>query len=73
MKPKYLTIKLLVELEKIENLQIKFNDIESKLNLLEQNTRENFKSISGDIYYINEKHNQNQNQTSEYASFINEN
>ena len=60
-------------LEKIENLQIKFNDIESKLNLLEQNTRENFKSISGDIYYINEKHNQNQTQTSEYASFINEN
>ena len=54
-------------------MQVKTVDIESKLNLLEQNTRENFKSISGDIYYINEKHNQNQTQTSEYASFINEN
>ena len=34
--------------------------MDKKINMLEQNTRENFKSISDDIYYINEKQNQNQ-------------
>jgi hypothetical protein len=52
---------------KIEDLQLKFTNIETKLNLLEKNTRDNFESISGDIYYIHEKNNQ-----TEYASFINE-
>ena len=54
--------------------------MDTKINMLEQNTMENFKSISDDIYYINEKQNQensdshNQSESdseSKFASFIN--
>jgi len=41
----------------IENLSQKLADLDRKINILDQNTRENFKTISEDIHYINEKHN----------------
>ena len=62
----------------INELNNRLNDIDNKINILEQNTRENFKSISDDIYYINEKQNQTQNsheseELNQHASFIDEN
>lgn len=44
----------------IHDLNSKIIEMDKKINILEQNTRENFKSISDDIYYINEKQNLNQ-------------
>ena len=67
--------------QKLEELTLKITEMDNKINMLEQNTRENFKSISDDIYYINEKQNQenshslNQSESdseSKFASFINE-
>ena len=56
--------------------------MDTKINMLDKNTMENFKSISDDIYYINEKQNQENSQSlnpsesesdseSKFASFIN--
>ena len=45
--------------QKLEELSLKIIEIDNKINMLEQNTSENFKSISDDIYYINEKQNKN--------------
>ena len=73
--------------QKLEELSLKITEMDNKINMLEQNTRENFKSISDDIYYINEKQNQNitnephesnhaledSESESKFASFINEN
>lgn len=73
--------------QKLEELSLKITEMDNKINMLEQNTRENFKSISDDIYYINEKQNQNitkepngsnhaledSESDSKYASFINDN
>ena len=75
--------------QKLEELTLKISEMDNKINMLEQNTRENFKSISDDIYYINEKQNQstdsngqsNENRQSleesendsHFASFINDN
>ena len=72
--------------QKLEELTLKISEIDHKINMLEQNTRENFKSISDDIYYINEKQNQSTDSQgneksqqledseseSRFASFINE-
>ena len=75
--------------QKLEELTLKITEMDNKINMLEQNTRENFKSISDDIYYINEKQNQstesnvhshenlqplNESENdSKYASFISDN
>jgi hypothetical protein len=66
--------------EQLEQLTTRINEIDSKIIILEHNTMENFKSISDDIYYINEKQTQNNEEetfleplnASKFASFINE-
>lgn len=74
--------------QKLEEFTMKISEMDNKINMLEQNTRENFKSISDDIYYINEKQNQSTDSqetknphssfrdsetNSTFSSFINEN
>ena len=72
--------------QKLEELTLKISEMDNKIYMLEQNPRENFKSISDDIYYINEKQNQSTDSQgqeksqhleeseseSRFASFINE-
>jgi hypothetical protein len=68
--------------QKLNDLNLKITEMDTKINILEKNTMENFKSISDDIYYINEKQNQENSQSlnqsesesdseSKFASFIN--